>query len=348
MPAVNRNKPPVIRLAHPMAFAAYLRHVGAPVEGYFHRQGLPALCRDPNAFVPLKRAWALFDDAAQREDLDIGWHVGRFVGDHNLNAGLLHKLEDAPTLYQALQRFIRLVNTEASHLRLGIMEERHRILFYTTGYSFMADEVGFSGSQAYQLEVYLNLLRHFIGKHWVPEEIGIHCQTVPAVVEEHFPDCRILVNQPFGYLAVPRSRLHFPMRRYHVESSGVNPLVPTGDLNFADTLGLVLRPYLSQGYPTAGFAASLIDTSVRTLARRLSECGKTYQSLIDETRFNVARELLRGTDAPISDIAGFIGFTDQANFSRLFHRVGGLSPRDFRKAPQNRACLAQFDSKQLH
>lgn len=321
-----------MRLAHPMAFAAYLRHVGVPVAGYFRRQGLPALCTDPNAFVPVKRAWALFDDAARREDPDIGWHVGRFVGDHNLNVGLLNKLEDTPTLYQALQRFIRLVNTEASHLRLGIMEERHRILFYTTGYSFMADEVGFSGSQAYQLEVYLDLIRHFIGKWWVPKEIGIHCQTVPAVVEEHFPNCRIRVNQPFGYLAVPRACLHLPVLTRHVESSGVNPPVHTDDLNFADTLSLVLRPYLSQGYPSSRFAASLIDTSVRTLARRLSECGKTYQSLIDETRFNVARELLRGTDASISDIAGFIGFSDQANFSRLFHRVGGLSPRDFRKA----------------
>jgi len=345
---MNRDKPPIMRLAHPLAFAAYLRHVGAPVAGYFRRQGLPALCRDPNVFVPVKKAWALFDDAARREDLDVGWHVGRFVGDHKLNAGLLQKLENAPTLYQALQKFIRLVNTEASHLRLGILEERDRILFYTAGYSAFANEVGFSGSQAYQLEVYLDLIRHFIGKHWVPEEIGIHASTVPAVVEEHFPDCRILVNQPFGYLAVSRSCLHLSVYTRHVESSGVNPLVLTGDLNFADTLSLVLRPYLSQGYPSAGFAASLIDTSVRTLARRLSECGKTYQSLIDETRFNVARELLRDTDEPIGDIAGFIGFSDQANFSRLFHRVGGLSPRDFRKATHRRACLERIDSKQLH
>ena len=80
-----------MRLAHPLAFSAYLRHLGAPVAGYFRRQGLPALCRDPNVFVPVKRAWALFDDAARREDPDIGWHVGRFVGDHNLNAGLLQK-----------------------------------------------------------------------------------------------------------------------------------------------------------------------------------------------------------------------------------------------------------------
>jgi hypothetical protein len=67
------------------------------------------------------------------------------------------------------------------------------------------------------------------------------------VVEEHFPDCRILVNQPFGYLAIPRSCLHLSERTHHVESSGVNPLILAGDLNFADTLSLVLRPYFSQG-----------------------------------------------------------------------------------------------------
>jgi hypothetical protein len=275
MPSVHKNLPPVIRLAHPLAFAAFLNHVGAPVEGYFRRQGLPALCKDPNAFVPLKKAWALFDDAAQREGLAVGWHVGRYIGDHNLNAGLLLKLEEAPTLYRALHRMARLVNSEASHLRLGIKEERHCILFYTTGYSAMTNEPGFSSSQAYQLEVYLDLLRHFIGKSWVPEEIGITAATVPAVVEEHFPDCRIRFNRPFSYLAVPRSCLHLSVRTRRVESSGADPLLLTDKLNFADMLSLVLKPYLSQGYPSLRFAASLTGTSVRTLARRLSECGKS-------------------------------------------------------------------------
>jgi transcriptional regulator GlxA family with amidase domain len=64
---------------------------------------------------------------------------------------------------------------------------------------------------------------------------------------------------------------------------------------------------------------------------------KIYQSQVDETRFNVAGELLRGTDTPLGGIAGSTGFSDQANFSRMFRQIGGLSPRDFRKAAQSQA-----------
>ena len=334
MPSANKSGPPVIRLAHPLGFAAFLEHLGAPTEGYFRRQGLPALCKDPNAFVPLKKAWAFFDDAARREDPAVGWHVGRFVGDRKLNAALLQKLEDAPTLYQALQVLIRLVNSESSHLRLGLLEKHHHILFYTTGYAELKKEPGFSSSQAYQLAAYIDLIRHFAGPSWVPEIIGIHDSTAPAVIEEHFPGCRVRVGQPISYLAIPRSCLHLQVRTRHVESSAATPLILTDDLNFAEALSLLLKPYLPQGYPSVSFAASLADTSARTLARRLSECGKTYQCVVDEARFNVARELLRDTDEPVSEIAGSVGFSDQANFSRFFQRVGGLGPRDFRKAAQ--------------
>ena len=334
MPSANNSGPPVIRLAHPLAFAAYLEHLGAPVEAYFRRQGLPAQCSDPGAFVPLKKAWGLFDDVARREDPAAGWQVGRFVGDHNLNAALLQQLESAPTLYLALQTLIRLVNSEASHLRLGLMEGRHRVLFYTGGYADLENESGFSNSVAYQLAVYVELVRQFAGPSWVPEEIGIHASTVPAVVEEHFPGCRIRVGQKISYLTIPRSCLHLPIRTGHVVGSHAYPLILTDKLSFAETISLLLKPYLSRGYPSVGFAASLVDTSVRTLSRRLSQNGTTYQAVADETRFNVARELIRDTSERISEIAGAVGFDDPANFSRFFRRIGGLSPRDFRKAAQ--------------
>jgi AraC-like DNA-binding protein len=330
MTSMKRNAPPIIRFAHPLAFGAYLQHLGAPVDGYFRRQGLPALCKDPNVFVPLKKAWALFDDAGRREDCALGWHVGRYVGDQGLNAGLLKKLESAPTLYRALQRLIGLVNSESSHLRLGIVEQRNCILFYTSGYQDMRDEAGFSSSQAYQIAVYVDLIQHFTGKRWIPKSIGIQTSEIPAVAKRHFPNCRILVNQPFAYIAISRSCLHLPLRRLHPDRSGDGHIVKTNGLNYADTLRLVLQPYLSQGYPSTKFAASLMDTSVRSLARRLSECGKPYQSLIDETRFNVATELLRDTTATVGEIGLSIGFADQANFSRLFHRIAGISPRAYR------------------
>ena len=251
MTSMKRNAPPIIRFAHPLAFGAYLQHLGAPVDGYFRRQGLPALCKDPNVFVPLKKAWALFDDAGRREDCALGWHVGRYVGDQGLNAGLLKKLESAPTLYRALQRLIGLVNSESSHLHLGIVQQRNCILFYTSGYQDLRDEAGFSSSQAYQIAVYVDLIRHFTGKRWVPKSIGIQTSEIPAVAKRHFPNCRILVNQPFAYIAISRSCLHLPLRRLHPDRSGDGHIVKTNGLNYADTLRLVLQPYLSQGYPSA-------------------------------------------------------------------------------------------------
>jgi len=71
---------------------------------------------------------------------------------------------------------------------------------------------------------------------------------------------------------------------------------------------------------------------VRTLSRRLSKCGTSYQSLIDGMRFKLATDLLLESDASISNIAAASGYQDNANFARMFRRVGGLSPREFRKA----------------
>ena len=74
-----------------------------------------------------------------------------------------------------------------------------------------------------------------------------------------------------------------------------------------------------------------MDTSVRTLARRLSEHGVNYQNVVDELRFSEAKKILETTDVKITEVAYAVGFEDPAHFSRMFRRIGGLSPRDFRK-----------------
>jgi len=83
------------------------------------------------------------------------------------------------------------------------------------------------------------------------------------------------------------------------------------------------------------FAASLLDCSKRTLARRLAACGTSYQKVVDETRFRKAETLLKGTDAKIQDVAGSVGFSDPAHFSRMFRRLGGVGPRHFRQMARN-------------
>ena len=79
-----------------------------------------------------------------------------------------------------------------------------------------------------------------------------------------------------------------------------------------------------------GFAAEVMGVSERTLARRLSACGLTYKALIDEVRFTEAKKLLLEPRVRIEDVALSVGFDEQGNFTRMFRRVSGLNPTEFR------------------
>lgn len=170
----------------------------------------------------------------------LGWHVGRFVGDNNLNHKLLRQLENAPTLYQALHRLVTMVSSEASHLQVGIVERSQDILFYTH-YTGRREDTGYMVSQGYQLEVYLNLIRHFLGKRWVPPEIGIEYPISSPVVEDHFPGARILSGQEMGYLTVPRFCLHVSARGKGGDVFKEDDLLLTEKLAYVDTLRLLFR-----------------------------------------------------------------------------------------------------------
>ena len=336
MVASVNKAPPLLRIAHVLTFTTYLRKHGAPVDKYLRRSGLPVLCDNPNTYAPLSRIWSFFDIAARHEDPELGWRVGAHVGDKGLNTALLRKLESAPTLLQALRRFRRMARTEATGTDIGIQEHQSGILFYTR-YAGLGQEPGYHISQSYQLGVILDVIRHFLGRHWMPEEIGIESSCIPACADEYFPGSRILSSQPAGYIAVPRSCLHRAPLSGDTKAGKAEGLLlndnkfdPGTGTAYLSLLQSVLSSYLSEGYISQRVAAELMSTSVRTLTRRLSESGLTYGMLIDDLRFKVAREKLSNTDQPIYDIANSVGFKEQGSFTRMFRRIGGISPKEFR------------------
>lgn len=59
--------------------------------------------------------------------------------------------------------------------------------------------------------------------------------------------------------------------------------------------------------------------------------GRTFIELLRQCRIDLACELLRNTELPLAEIAGRCGFCDQSYFTRVFHDVKGLTPRQFRE-----------------
>lgn len=59
--------------------------------------------------------------------------------------------------------------------------------------------------------------------------------------------------------------------------------------------------------------------------------GKTFVECITDTRLKIAKEKLTKTDWKVYEIAEQVGYQDQFYFSRIFKRVTGVSPAEFRK-----------------
>ena len=87
---------------------------------------------------------------------------------------------------------------------------------------------------------------------------------------------------------------------------------------------------LSQGIPTVSDIASHFGMSGRTLQRRLSDRGYSFQKLVDEARRELAERLLKETSYPLAEVAFLTGFSEQSAFNRAFKRWAGQTPRSFR------------------
>ena len=94
---------------------------------------------------------------------------------------------------------------------------------------------------------------------------------------------------------------------------------------------------LSEGVPTLSLIASELGMGSRTLQRRLSDAGHSFQSVVDMTRKDLAQRLLRETDYSLIEVAFLTGFAEQSGFTRAFKRWAGQTPRSYRlQAAQSR------------
>jgi AraC-like DNA-binding protein len=96
------------------------------------------------------------------------------------------------------------------------------------------------------------------------------------------------------------------------------------DIRRAIRLGLIDRD------PSRRGAAARLGMHERTLGRRLQDVGTTFQTVLDETRVNVACELLQCTDATVAKIAVALGYRDSTVFARAFRRRAGTTPQAYR------------------
>ena len=102
-------------------------------------------------------------------------------------------------------------------------------------------------------------------------------------------------------------------------------------MTFAEQVRGVLHQMIRGGDASAAAVARLFGIQERTLRRRLEDEGKHLQQLINEERFEIAKQLLDHTSLPVAEIAAALQYADPNAFSRAFRTWAKLSPKRWRQ-----------------
>jgi AraC-like DNA-binding protein len=101
-----------------------------------------------------------------------------------------------------------------------------------------------------------------------------------------------------------------------------------------------VRQLLTQSLGTApadiAAVGRRLQTHPRTLQRRLSAAGTSFDRILDDVRRETAHRLITTTDLPFTQVTAMVGMTEQSALSRAVRRWFGTSPRSLRRAPDLR------------
>lgn len=289
---------------------------------------------DQEARIPYWAASQLLDRCAKATRCP---HFGLLLGarfDHHCLGFPGQWMANAPDLRSALSGFIELQNGNS---RGGSAYFHRSGDFWVFGYGiYEARTVG--QEQIYPLitALQVNMVKSLTGGAVKPLEVLLSIdQPVNAGPFRGLLGGEVLFNQYESGVVLPTSALAAPipgaepaeLERLRKLADAVAP--PSGR-PWTDKVRHAIRPMLLRGEPTAASMAEFLGVHVRTLARRLEDEGASFQALLDETRYVMARELLQITELPVGDVADALSYSSHSNFGEAFRRWSGVTPSEWR------------------
>jgi AraC-like DNA-binding protein len=171
------------------------------------------------------------------------------------------------------------------------------------------------------------------GSQWRPPFVHLQADSLPEGLDAaEITTGAIRFSSTMMAIAIPEALMAAPMRNYAPSTTETAVIQPgkLAEADFSTSLRLLLAGYLDESL-TVRDCADLVGMSNRTLQRRLAAHGVSFNELLDQIRFDTAKQLLEDKVISVTDISGELGYTDPASFTRAFRRWAGVSPRQHRK-----------------
>jgi AraC-like DNA-binding protein len=112
-------------------------------------------------------------------------------------------------------------------------------------------------------------------------------------------------------------------------------MIQSKGLPLSDRVRATMLEAFSITEPNIAHICGRLRLSRSTLLRRLSDEGITFQSLLDETRKELAIRYLLKSDLNNQQIAHLVGYRDPNAFQRAFRKWTGMTPQSLRSGHAN-------------
>jgi len=320
-----------------IAVPALLRRAGLPV-GLFDQE---------KVYVTTAQLFALWRSVGETSpDPAIGLKLGsetRLARSHPAGIAVLcsRTFEDA---LQRLARYKQLTCPEEIRVKRGAQEASVEF------YYLEADEPQPALLVDMVLSWILSVGRHGSGEQITPLRLDLARPAKNrALFESHF-GCRVHFKADRNALIFRSRDLDTPFVTHNeemLEVIGAHLETELEARNARSNVGEQVKETLSRSMagkrPTLEDVAKELGLGARTLQRRLTDSGLTFQTLVEDTRRQLAHHFLKQRAVELNETAFLLGFEDANSFFRAFQIWEGISPGEWRA----RNCLeeALLDTK---
>lgn len=299
---------------------------------------------DPANRVPVQQHHMLFETLAAEERPEISFHMRTSASMRCEDFGPLGlTVKSAPTLRRSFERLDRYARLYNSYSVFELADKGSEC--WWINHRAAPDNDGARLSNEAALGTFVSVWRDANGEEFSPKRVQFTHLPVGAVqpLEEYFK-CPVTHGAEVDAIIMHQQDVDRPNRvgdqhiwkflREHLEE-----ILRTTEPDRIDR-EVVMRVAntLSDGVPRLEDVACHLGIGSRTLQRRLSGLGHSYQSLVDEARREVAMTLVGEGRHSLVEIAFLTGFSEQSSFTRAFKRWSGKTPRTYRNAAPRMAA----------
>jgi len=263
-------------------------------------------------------------------------HFGLLAGRmwHLSDLGLVGELmRHSPTVGEALRKLVlcQHLNSEAA---VAFIREQASVV--DLGCAVYGSSV--TGIEQFcdaYLAAGVNFLRELCGPGWKPTEVFLpyamprDCLQYRLFfkVQPHFNAefCALRFSASWMTKAVDGAE---PARLRAAEQEATT----VGQPSLIQQVSRALRILLLSGRSSGDDVANMLSMHRRTLNRRLKAQGTTFQMVLDRIRFDVASQLLGGSDISLDEVAAVLGYAGVSPFMRSFRRWTNTTPGRYRHA----------------